>query len=138
MMMSRSDDMSALREQVQAGHLDRQVGRRGRVAFVAALTQSGLELNKATQAENKARRRSLMETLAAYMKGLAAHEKGRKQEAGRLHKTRAKFVANLARTTAAQRKVNASENAAARRGWFGAAIAAVSPKRGGGWLSQAT
>ena len=136
--MSRSDDMSALREQVQAGHLDRQAGRRGRVEFVTALTQSGLELNKVNQAQNKERKRSLMETLAAYMKRLAAHEKGRKQEAGRLHKTRAKFVSNLARTTAAQRKVNASENAAARSGWFGAAIAAVSPKRGGGWLSQAT
>ena len=136
--MSRSDDMAALREQVQAGHLDRQAGRRGRIEFVTTLTQSGLELNKANQAENKERRRSLMETLEAYMKRLAAHEKGRKQEAGRLHKTRAKFVANLARTTAAQRKVNASENAAARSSWFGAAIAAASPKRGGGWLSQAT
>jgi hypothetical protein len=138
MMMSRSDDIAALREQVQAGHLDRQVGRRGRVEFVATLTQSGLELNKANQAENKARRLSLMETLAAYMKRLAAHEKGRKQEASRLHKTRAKFVSNLTRSTAAQRKVNASENAAARSGWFGAAIAAVSPKRGGGWSGQAT
>ena len=136
--MSRSDDMAALREQVQAGHLDRQAGRRGRVEFVTALTQSGLELNRANQAENKERRRSLMEALAAYMKRLAAHEKGRKQEAGRLHKTRAKFVSNLARSTTAQRKVNASENAAARSGWFGAAMAAVSPKRGGGWLSQAT
>lgn len=116
--MSRSDDMAALREQVQTGHLDRQVGRRGRVEFVAALTQSGLELNKANQAENKARRRSLMETLAAYMKRLAAHEKGRKQEAGRLHKTRAKFFANLAQTTVAQRKTNATENAAARSGWL--------------------
>lgn len=129
--MSRSDDMSALREQVQAGHLDRQVGRRGRVEFVTNLTRSGIELNKANQAENKERRRSLMETLAA-------HEKGRKQEAVRLHKTRAKFVANLARSTAALRKTNTAENAAARSGWFGAAIAAVSPKRGGGWLSQAT
>ena len=136
--MSRSDDMAALREQVQAGHLDRQAGRRGRVEFVTTLTQSGIELNKANQAENKERRRSLMETLAAYIKRLAAHEKGRKQEASRLHKTRAKFVSNLARSTAAQRKVNATENAAARSGWFGAAIAAVSPKRGGGWLSQAT
>ena len=136
--MSRSDDMAALREQVQAGHLDRQAGRRGRIEFVTTLTQSGLELNKANQAENKERRRSLMETLAAYIKRLAAHEKSRKQEASRLHKTRAKFVANLARTTAAQRKVNATENAAARSGWFGTAIAAVSAKRGSGWLSQAT
>jgi hypothetical protein len=79
-----------------------------------------------------------METLTTYMKRLAAHEKGRKQEASRLHKTRAKFVSHLARSTSAQRKVNASENTAARSGWFGAAIAAVSPKRGGGWLSQAT
>lgn len=103
--MSISDDMAALREQVQAGHLDRQAGRRGRVEFVTALTRSGLELNKANQAENRERRRSLMETLAAYIKRLAAHEKGRKQEASRLHKTRAKFVSNLARSTATQRKV---------------------------------
>ena len=120
--MSRSDDMAALREQVQAGHLDRQAGRRGRVGFVTTLTQSGIHLNKANQAENKERRRSLMETLAAYMKRLAAHEKGRKQEASRLHKTRAKFVFNLARSTAEQRKVNATENATARGGWFDAAI----------------
>ena len=136
--MSRSDDMAALREQVQAGHLDRQAGRRGRVEFATALTQSGIQLNKANQAENRERRRSLMEILAAYIKRLAAHEKGRKQEASRLYKTRAKFVSNLARSTAAQRKVNATENAAARSGWFGAAIAVASPKRGGGWLSQAT
>ena len=130
-MMSRSDDMAALREQVQAGHLNRE-------EFVANLAQSCIDVGKANQAANKERKRSLMETLAAYMKRLAAHEKGRKQEASRRHKTRVKFVANLARTTAAQRKVNAAENAAARSGWFGAAIAAVSPKRGGGWLSQAT
>ena len=122
--MSRSDDMAALREQVQAGHS-------GREEFVSQLTRSGIELSKANQAENKERRRSLMEALAA-------HEKSRRQDAARLHKTRAKFVANLARTTAAQRKANAAENAAARSGWFGAAIAAVSPKLGGGWLSQAT
>jgi len=125
--MSRSDDMAALREQVQAGYSDRQAGRRGRVEFVTALTQSGIALNKTNQAGNKERRRSLMETLAAYIKRLAAHEKARKQEGSRLHKTRAKFVFNLARTTATQRKVNAAENAAARSGWFGAALAAVSP-----------
>lgn len=136
--MSRSDDMSALREQVKTGHLDRQAGRRGRVEFVAALTQSGIDLNKVNQAENRERRRSLMGILAAYINRLAAYEKGRKQEASRLHKTRAKFVANLARTTAVQRKVNAAENAAARNGWLGAATATVSPKRGGGWVNQAT
>ena len=136
--MSRSDDMAGLREQVQAGYSDRQDGRRGRVEFVTALTQSGIALNKTNQAENKERSRSLMETLAAYIKRLAAHEKGRKQEASRLHKTRAKFVTNLGRNTTAQRKVNAAENAAARSGWVGSAIAAVSPKRGGNWLSQAS
>lgn len=136
--MSRSDDMVALREQVQAGHLDRQVERRGRIEFVVALTQSGSDLNKANQAENKERRRSLMATLAAYMKLLARHEKSRQQEARRLHKARTTFVANLTRTTDSQRKSNAAENAATRSGWFGAAIAAASPKRGGGWLSQAT
>lgn len=129
--MSRSDDMVALREQIQAGHLDRQVGRRGRVKFVVAVTQSGSELNKANQAANKERRRSLMATLAAYMKLLARHEKSRKQESSRLHKVRATFVTNLTRTTDSQRKSNAAENAAARSGWFGAAIAATSPKRDG-------
>ena len=129
--MSRSDDMVALREQIQAGHLDRQVGRRGRVKYVVAVTQSGSELNKANQAANKERRRSLMVTLAAYMKLLARHEKSRKQESSRLHKVRATFVTNLTRTTDSQRKSNAAENAAARSGWFGAAIAATSPKRDG-------
>lgn len=129
--MSRSDDMVALREQIQAGHLDRQVGRRGRVKYVVAVTQSGSELNKANQAANKERRRSLMATLAAYMKLLARHEKSRKQESSRLHKVRATFVTNLTRTTDSQRKSNAAENAAARSGWFGAAIAATSPKRDG-------
>ncbi len=122
--MSRSDDLTALRERCQAGHSDRE-------EFVSQLTRSGIELSKANQAENKERRRSLMEALAA-------HEKSRRQEASRLHKIRAKFVADLARTTAALRKANAAENAAARSAWFGAAVAAVSPKRGGGWLSQAT
>ena len=129
--MSRSDDMVALREQIQAGHLDRQVGRRGRVKYVVAVTQSGSELNKANQAANKERRRSLMATLAAYMKLLARHEKSRKQESSRLHKVRATFVTNLTRTTDSQRKSNAAENAAGRGGWFGAAIAATSPKRAG-------
>ena len=129
--MSRSDDMVALREQVQAGHLDRQVGRRGRVDFVVTLTQSGSDLNKANQAANKERRRSLMATLAAYMKLLARHEESRKQGASRLQKVRATFVTNLTRTSDTQRKSNAAENAAGRSGWFGAAIAATSPKRGG-------
>ena len=129
--MSRSDDMVALREQVQAGHLDRQVGRRGRAEFVVALTQSGSDLNKANQAANKERRRSLMATLAAYMKLLARHEKSRKQESSRLHKARATFVTNLTRTAESQRKSNAAENAASRSGWFGAPIAATSPKRDG-------
>jgi len=123
--MSRSDDMAALREQVQAGHLHRE-------GFIASLTQSGVDLgkanqaaskanqaaNKVNQAANKERKRSLMEALAALAKG-------RKQEAGRQHEIRAKFVSDLARATAAQRKVNASENAAARSAWFGAAMAAV-------------
>ena len=136
--MSRSDDMVALREQVQAGHLERQVGRRGRVEFVVALTQSGSDLNKANQAANKERRRSLKATLAAYMKLLARHEESRKQEASRLHKARATFVTNLTRTTDSQRQFNATENAAARSGWFDSAIAATSPKRGGNWLGQGT
>ena len=130
--MSRSDDMSALREQVQAGHLDRQAARSGRVEFVTNLTRSGIELNKANQAENKERRRSLMEALAAYIKRLTAHETGRKQEAVRLYKIRAKFLANLARSIAALRKANTAENAAARSGWFGEAIAAASRKRAAG------
>ena len=140
--MSRSDDMSALREQVQAGHLDRQAGhldrragRGGRLEFVTALTQSGIELNKANQAENKERRRSLIATLTAYMKRLHAHEKNRMQEASRMHKARAQFVTNLARTIGAQRKANAAENAAARSSLFGAGLTAESPKQGAGWLS---
>ena len=136
--MSRSDDMVALREQVQAGHLDRQVERHGREEFVVALTQSGSDLNRANQAANKERRRSLMATLADYMKLLARHEESRKQEASRLHKIRATFVTNLTRTTDSQRKFNAAENAAARSGWFDAAIAATPSKRGGNWLGQRT
>ena len=120
--MSRSDDMLALREQVQAGHFDRQVARRGRADFVVALTQSGSDLHKANQAENKERRRSLLATLAAYMKFLASYEKSRKQEANSMHKARAMFVASLTRHTDAQRKVNATENTAARSGWSGAVI----------------
>ncbi|MDO8438234.1 MAG: hypothetical protein Q7S69_08795 [Nitrosomonadaceae bacterium] len=107
--MSRSDDMAALREQVQAGHSDRE-------EFVSKLTQSGIDLSKANQAQNKARRRSLMEVLAA-------NEKSRRQDAARLHKTCVKYVTGLAQTIAAQRKANAAENAAARSAWLGAAIA---------------
>tara|TARA_B110000259_G_C14009179_1_gene398974 strand:+ start:1527 stop:1871 length:345 start_codon:yes stop_codon:yes gene_type:complete len=114
--------MAALREQVQAGHLDRQVARFGRAEFVVALMQSGSDLNEANQAENKERRRSLIATLAAYMKLLAKHEKSRRQEASRLHKARAMFVANLTRATDSQRKANATENTAARSGWLSQAI----------------
>jgi len=98
--------MAALREQILAGHSDRQAGRHGRAAFVTTLTQSGVELSKVNKAANKERRRSLMATLTAYIERLGTYEKKRKQEASRLHKTRIDFVANLSRTAALQRKAN--------------------------------
>ena len=129
--MSRSDDMAALRNQVKAGHSDRQAERRGRIEFVATLTNSGVKLHKLNQGENKERKRRLMEAFVAYNKRRAGYERSRKQEANRLHNTRARFIASLARSVAALRKANSTENAAAYVGWFGAAMAAESPKRSG-------
>lgn len=130
--MSRSDDMAALRSQVTTGHLDRQAERRDRIGFISTLTKCGINLHKTNQGENKERKRRLMETFVAYNKCRAAYEGSRKQEASRLHNTRARFVASLARSVAALRRANSAENAAAYIGWFGAAMAAESPKRGGG------
>jgi spore germination cell wall hydrolase CwlJ-like protein len=133
--MSRVDDMVQLCGQIQAGHSARR-------ELVVNLARSGAEASaanqatrKANQAANQERWRSLKERLTAYRTTLVAHENSRKIEAAHSRKARVKFVAGLtrnsvalARNSATVRKVNKSENAAARTAWLGTA---ASGKHGG-------
>ena len=155
--MSRVNDLAGLREQIQAG-------QRNRMEFVGNLARSGAEMKRANQAENKQRRRNLLETLMAFVINLtrsgvelrtanqaenqerrhnllgtlAANEGRRRQEAWRLQNARAEFVTNLARSGAEMKMANQAENAAAHAAWLGTrTMAAVSAKRGGKWFGRA-
>lgn len=134
--MSRLDDMTRLRDQVQAGHQERK-------SLVASLIGGGAARRVAVgvtreenQNANEERSRHLMMTLSAFMAGLAAHEKGRKKAAIRSRKARIVFVdsvsrdvASLARDVASTRSTNRAENVASRRAWRGVAVVAASSKR---------
>ena len=155
--MSRVNDLAGLREQIQAG-------QRNRMEFVGNLARSGAEMKRANQAENKQRRRNLLETLMAFVINLtrsgvelrtanqaenqerrhnllgtlAANEGRRRQEAWRLQNARAEFVTNLARSGAKMKMANQAENVADQAAWFGrSAMKAASAKRGGKWFGEA-
>jgi hypothetical protein len=129
--VSRLDDMTRLRDQVQAG-------RRERKSLVANLALGCIArrvavggVREANMAANDERSRSLMASLSAFMANLAMHEKGRRQVAGRSRKARVSFirkvgrdVAALARDVASTRHANRTENAASRTAWRGVTVAA--------------
>lgn len=134
--MSRLDDITRLRDQIQAGRLERMSLVANLVGGGAARRMAVGLVREANMAENDERSRSLKATLSAFMANLAMHEKGRRQGAARLHKAHVTFVrrlgrdaASLARNVASVRNANRAENAASRAAWRGIVFAA-SGRRG--------
>ncbi|MDO8369933.1 MAG: hypothetical protein Q7S71_04400 [Candidatus Nitrotoga sp.] len=134
--MSRLNDMTRLRDQIQAGH-------QGRKCLIADLMAGGVArrvsvgvTRAANQNANEDRSRRLMARLSAFMAALAMQEKGRQKMAARSRKSRVAFVdsvardvASLARDIASMRNANRAENAASHSAWRGVSIVAASSKR---------
>jgi len=118
--MSRADDLTRLRDEMETGHASR-------VAFVGDLSRNVAELREENQAEIAERRRNVGNMLAGFgsthaemaeeeRKTLAANEARRMQEAENDHSERVAFVGDMRRTVADMRKENQAEIAERRSG----------------------